>query len=277
MEIFSKKENNAKQRRIFHKDTVRQAFWRALPIMGSYLFVSMSYGLLMREAGYRWGWSLLVSMTVYTGAFQFVLITFLSSGASLLTIGLTALFMNSRQFFYGLTFVEDFPKMGKRYPYMVHTMTDETYAANCALRMEQEQKAKGKSSENPLQKETAIAEESRKENPAANQMHDEMFWIALFSRISWMTGAVVGGVIGQLIPVGLEGIDFCMTALFVTIFVDQWKAAKSHIPALLGLGCGVVLLLAMGPDYFLLPTLILVSGILLAVRGKMSGEVMEDE
>lgn len=65
--------------------------------------------------------------------------------------------------------------------------------------------------------------------------------------------------------------------LFVTIFVDQWKAAKSHIPALLGLDCGVVILLIVGPDYFLLPTLILVSGILLAVRGKMSGEVMEDE
>ena len=87
---------------------------------------------------------------------------------------------------------------------------------------------------------------------------DEMFWIALFSRISWMLGAVAGGVIGQSIPVELTGIDFCMTALFVTIFVDQWQSAKSHIPALLGLGCGVVLLLLVGPDYFLLPTLILV-------------------
>lgn len=67
-------------------------------------------------------------MTVYTGAFQFVLVTFLSSGASILTIMMTALFMNSRQFFYGLTFVEDFKQMGKRYPYMVYTMTDETYA-----------------------------------------------------------------------------------------------------------------------------------------------------
>ena len=77
MFCFGKRKES--QRRIFHKDTVRQAFWRALPIMGSYLFVSMSYGLLMQEAGYRWDWSLLVSMTVYTGAFQFVLITFLSS------------------------------------------------------------------------------------------------------------------------------------------------------------------------------------------------------
>lgn len=233
----------------------KNAFLKSIPIMCSYIFVSMAYGIMMENAGFGWYYSLFVSLTVYTGAFQFVLITFLSSGASLLTIGLTALFMNSRQFFYGLTFVEDFPKMGKRYPYMVHTMTDESYAANCALRMEQEQKR----------------EKSDRE------IYDEMFWIALFARISWMAGAVAGGVIGQSLPVELKGIDFCMTALFVTIFVDQWKAAKSHIPALLGLGCGVVLLLVVGPDYFLLPTLILVSGILLAVRGKMSGEVMEDE
>ena len=276
MIIFSKKEKAGNQRRIFHKDTVRLAFWRALPIMGSYLFVSMSYGLLMQEAGYRWGWSLLVSMTVYTGAFQFVLITFLSSGASLLTIGLTALFMNSRQFFYGLSFVEEFRQMGKRYPYMVHTMTDETYAANCALRMQQEQRAKESDQKMGQNEKKAVPGEDEK-NIAKSleniRKRDEMFWIALFSRISWMLGAVAGGVIGQSIPVELTGIDFCMTALFVTIFVDQWRSAKSHIPALLGLGCGVVLLLLVGPDYFLLPTLILVSGILLLIRGTMNSAV----
>ena len=114
------------------KEVLKQAFVKALPITGSYLFVSMAYGLMMQEAGLSWFWSLFTSLTVYTGAFQFVLVTFLSSGASILTIALTALFMNSRQFFYGLTFVEDFKKMGKRYPYMVHTMTDETYKAENA-------------------------------------------------------------------------------------------------------------------------------------------------
>ncbi len=270
MFCFGKRKES--QRRIFHKDTVRQAFWRALPTMGSYLFVSMSYGLLMQEAGYRWGWSLLVSLTVYTGAFQFVLITFLSSGASLLTIGLTALFMNSRQFFYGLTFVEDFPQMGKRYPYMVHTMTDETYATNCALQMEKEQAEKGSVDMTGIPGETSAVNIIDKE-----RIYDEMFWIALFARISWMAGAVAGGMIGQSLPVDLKGIDFCMTALFVTIFIDQWRAAKSHIPALLGLGCGVVLLLVVGPDYFLLPTLLLVSGILLLVRGKIrEGDVVDE-
>lgn len=79
-------------------------------------------------------------MTVYTGAFQFVLITFLSSGASLLTIMVTALLMNSRQVFYSITFLDDFRKMGKRKWYMIHTMTDETYAVNCTLELQGREK-----------------------------------------------------------------------------------------------------------------------------------------
>ena len=48
--------------------------------MCSYLFVGMAYGMMMQEAGFAWYDSLLASLTIYTGAFQFVLITFLSSG-----------------------------------------------------------------------------------------------------------------------------------------------------------------------------------------------------
>lgn len=122
------------------KDTIVEALKKSVPIISSYLLVSMAYGMMMQEAGLSWFWALFTSLTVYTGAFQFVLITFISSGASLLTIGMTALFMNSRQFFYGLTFVEDFKSMGRRYPYMVNTMTDETYAVNCAMLVDQKVK-----------------------------------------------------------------------------------------------------------------------------------------
>lgn len=41
-------------------------------------FCRMAYGIMMEDAGFKWYYSLLVSLTVYTGAFQFVLITFLS-------------------------------------------------------------------------------------------------------------------------------------------------------------------------------------------------------
>lgn len=171
--------------------------------MCSYLFVAMAYGMMMQEAGFAWYDSLLASLTIYTGAFQFVLIIFLSSGASVLTIAVTALLMNSRQAFYSLSFVDEFKKMGRKMPYMIHTMTDETYAVNCTL--------------------TEQGEERR----------GIMFFVALFSRCYWMIGAVAGGVLGSLIPFELEGIDFCMTALFVIIFIDQWEKAKDHFPALI--------------------------------------------
>jgi 4-azaleucine resistance transporter AzlC len=215
------------------RNIIKTAFVKSIPILCSYLFVGMAYGIMMEEAGFHWYYSLFVSLTVYTGAFQFVLITFLSSGASWLTIAVTAFLMNSRQTFYSLTFVEDFKRMGKRLPYMIHTMTDETYAVNCTLEKTQEGR------------------------------EDIMFWVAFFSRCYWMIGTVGGAVIGQLIPFDLEGIDFCMTALFVIIFIDQWEKSTRHFPALLGIAASVLCLFFFGTNRFMLPSLLLVSGILL--------------
>lgn len=224
------------------KELLKNAFIKSIPIMCSYLFVSMAYGIMMEEAGFGWYYSLLISLTVYTGAFQFLLITFLSSGASLMTIALAAFLMNSRQTFYSLTFIEEFQNMGKRMIYMIHTMTDETYAVNLTL------------------------EEKEKE--------DTMFLIALFSRCYWMFGAVAGGILGQLIPIELEGIDFCMTALFVIIFMNQWEKTDNHFPALAGMVIAVICLLVIGERNFMFPALVIVSGILL-FRQNAGGEADE--
>ena len=224
------------------KDTLKMAFMKSLPIMCSYFFLGAAYGIMMEETGFPWYIALLLSMTVYTGAFQFVLITFLSTGASLLTIAITALLMNSRQSFYSLTFLNDFKRMGKRKLYMIHSLTDETYAVNCTLELPQKEK------------------------------EDTMFVVAVLSHCYWMAATVAGAVLGQLIPFELEGIDFCMTALFVIIFMDQWKKVSSHIPALAGLICGIVCLLLFGQSNFILPALILVSGILFFVGRKEAVE-----
>ena len=92
----------------YSRETLKTAFVKSLPILCSYMFISLAYGMTMEESGFGWYYSLLVSASIYTGAFQFVLITFLSSGASILTVALTALLMNSRQTFYALSFVDEF-------------------------------------------------------------------------------------------------------------------------------------------------------------------------
>lgn len=95
------------------------AFKKTLPILFSYLFLSMAFGIMMKQAKLSFIWAYLISATIYTGAFQFVIVPFLSSGANVLTVVLTAIAMNSRHIFYGFTFVEEFKKMGKRYLYMI--------------------------------------------------------------------------------------------------------------------------------------------------------------
>lgn len=222
----------------FSSTTLKTAFVKSIPIFCSYVFVSMAYGMMMASAGFHWYDSLLVSLTVYTGAFQFVLITFLSSGASLITIALTALLMNSRQSFYSITFLKEFKQMGRRKLYMIHTMTDETYAVNCTLDLPKKEK------------------------------EDTMFLVALFSRCYWIVGSVLGGILGQIIPFDLTGLDFCMTALFLIIFIDQWEKAEKHTPALTGLGTGVICLLIFGENRFMLPALLIVSALLLLFQRK---------
>ena len=76
---------------------------------------------------------------------------------------------------------------------------------------------------------------------------------------------MLGGVLGQIIPFDMTGIDFCMTALFVIIFIDQWEHATSHKPALIGLGVAAICLLIFGKTAFMLPALLIVSGILLVM------------
>ena len=78
-----------------------------------------------------------------------------------------------------------------------------------------------------------------------------------------------------MIPFELKGIDFCMTALFITIFIDQWRSCRTHLPAILGVGCGLCMLLLVGPDRFMLPSLILVSGLLLLFEKRISGSEKE--
>ncbi len=88
----------------------------------------------------------------------------------------------------------------------------------------------------------------------------------IFKPIYWVLGSVIGSFAGALITFDTTGMDFAMTALFIVIFLDQWKAYPSHIPALIGLGCTVAVLLAIGPGNLVIPSMALVVAALMLVR-----------
>lgn len=218
---------------------IRYAFTQTVPVMLGYLFLGIAFGLMLQDSGYSFWWAFLSSVVIYAGSMQFVLVTLLTGGANLLYTAVMTLFINGRHIFYGLSFIEKFRNMGKRYPYMVFSLTDETYSVLCGLK-----------------------------TPADMDEKNISFFIALFDQMYWIGGSVLGAVIGQLITFDTTGVDFSMTALFVVIVLNQWMDSKDHRPALVGGVLGVICLILIGADKFLLPALTMTAIILLGVRKK---------
>ena len=225
------------------RQTARFAFRQSLGVLFGYVFLGTAFGILLRQAGFGALWSLAFSGLVYAGSLQFVLAGFLAAPTSLPTVALMSLFINARHLFYGLSFIERFRSMGKKRPYMIFSLTDETYSVLCGM----------------------------DEVPAGVDKNGAMFLAALLDQLYWVAGSLLGTLAGGL-PLDFTGIDFSMTALFLVIFLEQWRGAKSHLPALLGLGCGAAFLLALGPDNFLLPALCTTVAVLLLARPVLNRE-----
>ena len=225
------------------RQTARFAFRQSLGVLFGYVFLGTAFGILLRQAGFGALWSLAFSGLVYAGSLQFVLAGFLAAPTALPTVALMSLFINARHLFYGLSFIERFRSMGKKRPYMIFSLTDETYSVLCGM----------------------------DEVPTGVDKNGAMFLVALLDQLYWVAGSLLGTFAGGL-PLDFTGIDFSMTALFLVIFLEQWRGAKSHLPALLGLGCGAVFLLALGPDNFLLPALCTTVAVLLLARPVLNRE-----
>lgn len=225
------------------RQTARFAFRQSLGVLFGYVFLGTAFGILLRQAGFGALWSLAFSGLVYAGSLQFVLAGFLAAPTALPTVALMSLFINARHLFYGLSFIERFRSMGKKRPYMIFSLTDETYSVLCGM----------------------------DETPAGVDKNGAMFLVALLDQLYWVAGSLLGTFAGGL-PLDFTGIDFSMTALFLVIFLEQWRGAKSHLPALLGLGCGAAFLLALGPDHFLPPALCATVALLLLARPALNRE-----
>ena len=223
------------------KDTVKMAFTATIPVMTGYLVLAIGFGILLKTKGYGVGWSIAMSGFIYAGSMQYLTIDLLCGGASLVTAALTTLMVNARHLFYGISMVERYQSIGKEKPYLIFALTDETYSLVCS-----EEAVKG-----------------------IEEVKEYYFLISLFNQIYWVTGSVIGSLLGNIIPFNVEGIDFALTALFVTIFVEQWLTTKEHKPALMGVISSIICLMIFGPDSFLIPTMIVIMFLLIIQKNAL--------
>ena len=210
----------------------REAFADTLPVMAGYMVLGVGFGILLRTKGYGVGWAFAMSFFIYAGSLQYVGVELLAGGASLVTTAVTALLVNARHLFYGVSMLERYSRAGRAKPYLIFSLTDETFSLVCA---------------------------PRGEDPRY------CLRVSALDHLYWVTGSVLGSLAGGWLPFDFTGIDFSLTALFLTVVVEQWLSQSDHAPALIGAGASVGCLLLFGPESFLLPSMGVIAAALLVL------------
>ncbi len=210
---------------------------RTLPILTGYVVLGIGFGILLEKAGYNILWAAAMAITIFSGTIQYVGIDLLTSGASLITTAIVTLMVNARYIFYGVATVDRYKTAGLKKYYMIFGLTDETYALICANRF-----------------------------PKGVNRHTYDFLVTFFDQLYWIIGCCLGALIGSKLTIDTTGVEFVMTALFTTIFVDQWRETKEHIPAITGVSVTLLCLIVFGSDNFLIPAMVIITVILTATR-----------
>ncbi len=221
----------------------KQAFYKSLPVMAGYVVLGTGFGILLRNAGYGVLWAFAMSAFIYAGSMQYVGIGLITGGASILTTALTTVMVNARHLFYSISMVDRYKGSGKYKPYLIFALTDETYSLLCDGMV-------------PLGADAKLYR----------------FLVSFFNQCYWVTGSLLGSILGTVIPFSTEGIEFSMTALFIASFTEQWLVTRDHIPALTGLLGTLLCLIVFGPERFLIPAMLLITLILTLLRSREEGK-----
>ena len=218
---------------------IRQAFVQSIPVMAGYIVLGIGFGILLRGAGYGVGWAFAMSLLIYAGSMQFVGVSLLAGGASILTTAFTTVMVNARHLFYSISMIGRYQN-AKYKPYLIFALTDETYS---------------------------ILSDGTVPEGADPDLY--RFLLSLFDQCYWVAGSVLGSLLGSVLPFSTEGIEFSMTALFIASFTQQWLTTKEHLPALTGLLGTLACLLIFGPQSFLIPAMLLITLVLSLLRPRL--------
>lgn len=219
---------------------LRAAFPATVPVLTGYLCLGMAYGLLMAANGYGPLWSTLMSAIGFGGSMQYVAITLLVTAFDPLQAFLLAVMVNARHMFYGLAMLDKYKGLGKLRPFLIYVLSDETFSLVSTL-----------------------------EPPVGVARRDFYFWISLLDYVYWVAATALGGLLGSLLTFDTTGMDFALTALFVVLFLEQWKKRENRPAGVIGLACAAVSLAVLGPDRLVIPAMALVLAALLGGRKRL--------
>ena len=215
------------------KKALRAAFPHTIPVLTGFCILGIAYGILMSSKGYGVLWCFLMSAIAFCGSMQFVAITLLTAAFHPAQAFFLSLMVNARHLFYGISMLSKYKGTGKIKGLLIYMMCDETFSITSTVKVPEDVDKK---------------------------------WFYLFISILdysyWVIASVIGGLIGNLFTFQTKGLDFVLTALFIVIFLNQWREPSNRFSALLGVGISTLCLVIFGADNFIIPAMI---GILLVL------------
>lgn len=171
----------------------------AIPLLGGYIPVAISFGLIAVQAGFSSWEAVLISTLVYAGASQFLFVAMVAAGAPLWFVVVMTLLINARHVVYGPNIA---PWLGasRWWPWLMHGLTDQIFALS-HVRLPQ--------------------------LPA----RERMGWYvgaALVAWFSWIGGTALGAVAGKELtqrwPLLGEVMPFALPALFLVLLAPRFAS-----------------------------------------------------
>lgn len=198
--------------------------------------LGVAFGMLVVNSGLAWWLAPALSIAVFAGSMELLLVGLLAAATPLATIALTTFLVNFRHVFYAFSF----PLQTVRHPvakaYSVYALIDEAWAITNA-------RPTGWTSWRLVSMQVAL-------------------------QLYWVVGGLLGVLIASLIDAPIEGLGFALCALFITLALDAFRSRSQLLPVLIAAAAFTIAVLVV-PDEAL-PV-----GLLLFVAGLLVRHVME--
>lgn len=170
--------------------------------------LGLAFGLLMTQVGFAWWWTPIFSVLIYAGSMEFLAINLVLAGVGPLSTALTAFMVNFRHIFYGLTFPRDLIRSRAGRAYSTYALTDESYAIASAR---------------------------------APRTGRQVLTVQLFCQSMWVLPGILGALVGEIIPPGIQGMEFALVALFVVLAWETFRNNRDLSLPLLAGGLAVLI------------------------------------
>lgn len=211
---------------------LRAALSEAGMVCLGFVPLGMGLGVLVTNHGLPWWVAPLLSGLVFAGSVEFILVGLLASATPVLSIAATTFLVNSRHLFYGFSFPLDRVRGRLAKTYSIFALCDEAFA---------------------------LLSGRRGERASSSQI----LWTQLLLQISWVSGSVLGALLGSGFLGSIKGLGFLMVALFVVLTIDAFRARPDVALVALSVGSAVLALLLAPAQMLLVALCLLFAGLLL--------------